>query len=128
MSYQYHEPRTKKVSSGTGGSRTKFRDKLLKHMGGRFTATKVGDKTVRDIVKAKGGSMRIKLKKASSVNVLTKAGMKKAKILGVMESHRADYARENIITKGAVLKTDIGKVKVTNRVGQDGIVNGVLIE
>ena len=126
--YQYHESRTKKVSSGTGGSRVKFRDKKLLHGGGRFTATKVGDKTVKDITRTKGGSTKIKLKKASSVNVLTKSGMKKAKILGVVESHRADFARENIITKGAVLKTDIGKVKVTNRVGQSGVVNGVLLE
>ncbi len=125
---QYHESRTKKVSSGTGGSRVKFRDKKLIHGGKRFTATKVGEKTVKSTEKMKGGKGKIKLKKASSVNVLTKEGMKKAKILGVMESHRPDYARENIITKGAILKTDLGKVKVTNRVGQDGIVNGVLIQ
>lgn len=126
--YQYHEARTKKVSSGTGGSRVKFRDKKLAHIGGRFTATKVGEKTVMEIMRTKGAGSKIRLKKASSVNVLTKEGMKRAKILGVMESHRTDFARENIITKGAVLKTDIGKVKVTNRVGQDGIVNGILVQ
>jgi small subunit ribosomal protein S8e len=122
---QYHEVRTKKVSSGTGGSRVKFRDKKLVHSGGRFTATKVGDKVVKAIAKTKGGKAKVRLKK---VNVLTKQGMKKAKILGVMESHRADFARENIITKGAVLKTELGKVRVTNRVGQDGVVNGILVQ
>ena len=126
--YQYHESRTKKVSSGTGGSRVKFRDKKLAHLGRRFTATKVGEKLVRESLRTKGGNSKLRLKKANSVNVLTKAGMKKAKILGVVESHRADFARENIITRGAILKTDIGKVKVTNRVGQDGMVNGVLLE
>lgn len=124
---QYHESRTKKVSSGTGGSRVKFRDKKLVHGGSRFTATKVGETTTTSTARMKGGKAKIKLKKASTVNVLTKTGMKKAKILGVVESHRADFARENIITKGAVLRTDIGKVKVTNRVGQDGVVNGVLV-
>lgn len=128
MSYQYHEARKKKVSSGTGGSRTKFRDKLLKHMGKGFTATKVGEKNVKNISRTKGGNTKIKLKKASTVNVLTKSGIKKAKIINVIESHRSDFARENIITRGAILKTDIGKVKVTNRVGQDGVVNGILIE
>ncbi|VVB97921.1 30S ribosomal protein S8e [uncultured archaeon] len=125
---QYHEVRTKKVSSGTGGSRVKFRDKKLVHGGNRFTATKVGETAVKANSRMKGGKAKIKLKKASSVNVVTKDGMKKAKILGVMESHRADFARENIITKGAILKTEIGKVRVTNRVGQDGIVNGVLVQ
>ncbi len=126
--YQYHESRTKKVSSGTGGSRVKFRDKKLIHIGNRFTSTKAGEKIVKENVRIKGGKCKIKLKKASTVNVITKEGVKKAKILGVIESHRADFARENIITKGAVLKTEIGKVKVTNRVGQDGIVNGVLVQ
>ncbi len=126
--YQYHESRTKKVSSGTGGSRVKFRDKKLVHAGKRFTATKVGEKEVKVLERMKGGKRKTKLKKASSVNVLTKEGMKKAKILGVMESHRADFARENIITKGALLKTEIGKVRVTNRVGQDGMVNGILVQ
>ena len=37
------------------------------------------------------------------------------------------YARQNIVTKGAVVDTEIGKVKVTNRVGQDGVVNGKLL-
>ncbi|MBU0586322.1 30S ribosomal protein S8e [Candidatus Micrarchaeota archaeon] len=125
--YQYHEARTKKVSSGTGGRRKKRRDKKLAHLGRRFTSTKVGEKTVREILRVKGGLTKQRLKKAVFVNVRTKDGMKKTKILGVIESHRADFTRENIITKGAIIKTDIGQVKVTNRVGQDGIVNGVLI-
>ncbi len=123
---QYHESRTKKVSSGTGGHRVKFRDKKRIHYGSRFTATKVGKKDSKNATRMKGGKIKIKLKKASTVNVLTKDGMKKTKILSVIESHRADFARENIITKGAILRTDFGKVKVTNRVGQDGIVNGIL--
>lgn len=126
--YQYHEARTKKVSSGSGGAKATNRDKLLAHVGSRFTATKVGDKIVKIKARIKGGKSKIKLKRTNNVNVLTKGGMKKVKVLGVVESHRADFARENIITKGAILKTEIGKVKVTNRVGQDGIVNGILIE
>jgi small subunit ribosomal protein S8e len=126
--YQYHEARTKKVSSGTGGSRVPRRDKKLVHAGGRFTATKVSEKTVRVMERTKSGRETPRLKKASEVNVLTPSGVKKAKILNVMESHRPDFARENIITKGAILKTSIGKVKVTNRVGQDGQVNGILLK
>ena len=37
-------------------------------------------------------------------------------------------ARQNIITKGTILQTEIGKVKVTNRPSQEGMINGVLIE
>jgi small subunit ribosomal protein S8e len=37
------------------------------------------------------------------------------------------YTRRNIITRGAVIKTELGDAKVTNRPGQDGIINAVLI-
>ncbi|MDO5821049.1 MAG: 30S ribosomal protein S8e, partial [Methanobrevibacter sp.] len=33
----------------------------------------------------------------------------------------------NIITKGAIVETEIGNAKVTSRPGQDGIINGVLL-
>jgi len=36
--------------------------------------------------------------------------------------------RRNIITKGAILQTDLGKVRVTNRPGQEGVINGILVE
>lgn len=125
---QYHKPHTKKVSSGTGGKRVKFRDKKLAHVGGVFAATKVADKDERVAVRGRGGTLKTKIKRALFVNVKAKDGkMAKTKILGVLESHNPEYVRQNIITKGAVLNTEVGKVKVTNRVGQDGVVNGVAV-
>ena len=35
--------------------------------------------------------------------------------------------RRNILTKGAVVETKLGKAKVTSRPGQEGTLNGVLI-
>ncbi|MEM3422910.1 MAG: hypothetical protein QXF35_02800 [Candidatus Bilamarchaeaceae archaeon] len=124
---QYHKPQTKKVSRGTGAKRVKFSDKKLAHIGGVFSATKVSEEDVRTMRRKRGGARVPKLKKAASINVATKEGVKKAKIIRVLESHNPEYVRMNIITKGAVVETNIGKVRVTNRVGQDGIVNGVLI-
>ncbi len=125
---QYHRPYGKKVGTGTGGRRRKFRDKKLSQIGGVFPATRVAAKDLKTSVRARGGSRNIKLKKASMINVVMKDGkMKKAAIKRVMESHNPEFVRMNIITKGAVLETELGKVRVTNRVGQDGIVNGVLL-
>lgn len=54
--------------------------------------------------------------------------MQIAEILGVIENHANDhFVRRNIITKGAVVETNLGQVKITSRPGQDGVVNGVLI-
>ncbi|HSB46505.1 MAG TPA: 30S ribosomal protein S8e [Candidatus Bilamarchaeum sp.] len=125
---QYHKPHTKKVSGGSGGRRKKFRDKKLSHVGGVFAATKVSDKELKVNVRGRGGSKGIKLKKANLINVVAKDGkMKKVAIKRVLESHNPEFVRMNIITKGAVVETEMGKVKVTNRVGQDGVVNGVLV-
>jgi small subunit ribosomal protein S8e len=53
--------------------------------------------------------------------------MKTLSITRVVESHNPEFVRMNIITRGAVLETEIGKVRVTNRVGQDGVVNAVAL-
>lgn len=125
---EYHEGRKKKVSSGSGGRRGRYRDKKLAHMGGVFSATKVSDEPRRETQRKRGGSTRARVKRAAFVNVVVEGKSQRVKIEGVVESHNPHYARQNIITKGAVLNTSIGKVKVTNRVGQDGLVNGVLIK
>ncbi|MDD5171683.1 MAG: 30S ribosomal protein S8e [Candidatus ainarchaeum sp.] len=124
---QYHRPHDKKVCAGTGGRRRKFRDKKLSHVGGVFAATKVAAKDLKVSVRGRGGSMGVKLKKASTINVVAKDKMKSVKIIRVLESHNPEFVRMNIITKGAVVETELGKARITNRVGQDGIVNGVLL-
>ncbi|VVC04661.1 30S ribosomal protein S8e [Candidatus Burarchaeum australiense] len=114
---------------GTGGKKRVSHDKMLCHVGGEFTATKVGEKDVRMLVGMRGGGKKVKLKHASYVNVVAEGKVKKAKIRTVLETpDNRHYARQNIITKGAVIDTEFGKVKVTNRVGQDGVVNGVLLK
>ncbi len=125
---QYHKPHTKKVSSGTGGKRIKFRDKKLAHIGGVFASTKTAQTDERVLIRGRGGTIKVKLKRVAMVNVKRKDGkIVKAKILGVVESHNPDYVRQNIITKGVTLNTELGKVRVSNRVGQDGVVNGILM-
>ncbi|NYZ74394.1 30S ribosomal protein S8e [Candidatus Micrarchaeota archaeon] len=124
---QYHRPHGKKVCAGTGGRRRKFRDKKLSHMGGVFAATKVSDKDLKVSVRGRGGSLGVKLKKASTINVVAKDKMKTVKIIRVLESHNPEFVRMNIVTRGTVVETELGKVRVTNRVGQDGIVNGVIV-
>ncbi len=124
---QYHGHSGRKTR-GSGG---KVRDShgVKRHeVGGPFTATKASEKDVKVMRRSRGGKRKISSRKSSTVNVLTEEGMKKVKIRTVVETpDNKHYARQNIITKGAILDTEIGKVKVTNRVGQDGIINGVPI-
>ncbi|MCD6558125.1 MAG: 30S ribosomal protein S8e, partial [Candidatus Aenigmarchaeota archaeon] len=38
------------------------------------------------------------------------------------------FVRRNIITKGAIIMTEDGRAVVTNRPGQEGVINAKLIE
>ena len=116
------------TTSGTGGRRGRRTDKKLRFIGGTFTATKVGTSDKKTLRHARGNTVKVKLRTAKSVNVLTKTGMKRVVIRTVLETlDNRHYARQNILTKGAIIDTELGKVKITNRVGQDGVVNGKLI-
>ena len=53
----------------------------------------------------------------------------KSKILSVLENPaNPNYVRRNIITKGAIIDTDIGTARVTSRPGQHGMINAILIK
>jgi small subunit ribosomal protein S8e len=128
---QYHKP-FKKKAGGSGGKRRQTRDKVLAHYGGFFAKAKVVKEGVKQVWKnfrVRGGRHKIAAEKVSFANVATPDGIKKSKIITVKECP-ADrhFARENIIVKGAVLETDLGKARVTSRPGQDGVVNAVLVK
>ncbi|MFI5412752.1 MAG: hypothetical protein ACHQX1_02580, partial [Candidatus Micrarchaeales archaeon] len=69
------------------------------------------------------------LRAAAFANLLTKQGYKRVRIKGVTESKdNRNFARQNIITKGTIITTELGKAIVTNRPGREGSVNAKLIE
>jgi len=39
-----------------------------------------------------------------------------------------NYVRRNLLTKGAIIRTEIGRARIVSRPGQDGVINAVLIE
>lgn len=128
---QYHkEPKTK--ASGTGGKRRAMRDKMLAHYGGFFSRThfkKEAQEERRETRRTKGGGSKQVGKIILFASVSSKAGVKKAKILNVVSSpDNPHHARENLMTKGALIETELGKARVTSRPGQHGVVNAVLVE
>ncbi len=61
------------------------------------------------------------------VNVSKEGKTEKVKIIRVIESNNADLTRQSIITKGSIVETEKGKVKITSRPGQDGVLNGIFV-
>ncbi|MCC5994726.1 MAG: 30S ribosomal protein S8e [Candidatus Aenigmarchaeota archaeon] len=106
------------------------RKKKKRELGSEPTHTKIGEEK-RKIIDAFGGNIKVRLYQAAFANVFDpeKKEAKKVRILDVVENpSNIDFVRRKIITKGAIIKTEIGLAKVTSRPSQDGVVNAVLIK
>lgn len=118
----------KKGRKISGGKYKKPRKKKLYELSGQRKTTKLGEEK-RKSVRTRGGNKKTFLLKSKIVNVLVNKKNKKTEIKNVIETPSNRFlARQNILTKGTVVETDLGKVKITNRPTQEGLVNGVLIE
>ena len=52
----------------------------------------------------------------------------KTEIITVLEnSANINYIRRNIMNKGAIINTKIGKAQIASRPGQSGVINAVLL-
>ena len=127
----YHKA-SKTKSKGTGGKKRATRDKIKAHYGGFFARAKVernAGKEERVPKETKGGGVKVAARKILFANVATGSKVLKSKVITVLESpDNRHYSRENIVTRGALVETELGKVRVTSRPGQSGVVSAVLIE
>lgn len=110
---------------------------LIKHTRGRRSDEKdsfsvdtlLGDHSIR-VKNSRGGNIKVSLVSDNSVNVIDKSNnsIKKVAITRVLKNpSNRDYERRRVITRGAILDTELGKVRVLSRPGQSGIINGILI-
>lgn len=114
----------------TGGRLRKVRKKRRNDRGHRFLETRI-DKRKTKLCKNRGGEMKAKLLSADYVNISSPGTdkVRRAKIISVKDNAaNPHYIRRNILTKGAIIETEIGLARVTSRPGQDGIINAVLVE
>jgi len=81
-------------------------------------------------IRGRGGNKRNVLLSIDIANVMDKKGKsKKVKITNVVETKSNRFlARQNILVKGAIIDTELGKARITNRPTQEGAVNAVLID
>ncbi|PSQ37851.1 30S ribosomal protein S8e [Halobacteriales archaeon SW_12_71_31] len=82
-----------------------------------------GDSTPR------GDTRKVRALRTDEANVATGGETVRATIEDVVENDAdPNYARRNIVTKGAVLETSEGRARVTSRPGQSGQVDAVLLD
>jgi len=116
----------KKIS---GGRYIKSRKKKKYELPGQKRIVKLSEKEKRKSIRTQGGNKKTFLLQAKLVNVNVKGKIQKIEIKNVLETPSNRFlARQNVITKGTIIQTPLGKVKITNRPSQDGVVNGILVE
>ncbi|PIN85920.1 30S ribosomal protein S8e [Candidatus Woesearchaeota archaeon CG10_big_fil_rev_8_21_14_0_10_44_13] len=114
----------------SGKKKKSLRGKRLFERGSKPMLTGLGERKLKN-VREKGGSRKVKLLKVDVANVLDNKTRKwsKAKILTITDCPaNRNFVRRNIMTCGTVINTDKGKARITNRPGQEGAVNAVLID
>ncbi|MFZ3077082.1 MAG: 30S ribosomal protein S8e [Candidatus Aenigmatarchaeota archaeon] len=117
---------TKSNKKPTGGAYHKMRKKKVYELAGDFFPVKLAENS-RKISRTQGGNRKVRVLQANKAIVFP--GGKLAKIITVKENAaNPNFVRMNIITKGAVIETDLGMARVTSRPGQHGLINAKLIE
>ncbi len=114
----------------SGGLKKPYRKKRLSERGSQPTMGKLGSKRrIRnDRVTSAATKLRVLQTAVANVyNPITKKfAVAKIKTVSNNPANRY-FTRANIITRGAILDTELGKAKVTSRPGQDGVVNAILV-
>ena len=91
--------------------------------------TKIGQEKKKN-QRTLGGNSKLKMFSTTFINVtdLNTNKTSKVKILK-FESNSAskDLNRRHILTKGAIVETELGKAKISSRPGQHGVLNAILI-
>ncbi len=121
--------KSKSKSKGNGKKKIKFRDRRRSEVGNYFSATRVSQENDIKSFRRRGGNIAARANRIAFANVLTKDGYKKAKIKSVLESKdNRNFSRQGVITKGALIDTELGKAIVINRPGREGTVNAKIVE
>ena len=111
------------------GGRLKHASNKKRHQLGREPAeTTVGDTRVQ-YIDSRGTETKVRALSTNVAQVAQDGDVSEATIENVIDNpSNVNYARRNIITKGAIIETSAGRARVTSRPGQSGQVNAVLLD
>ncbi|UCE75474.1 MAG: 30S ribosomal protein S8e [Methanomassiliicoccales archaeon] len=113
----------------SGGRLRHARKKRKFEIGAEAQTTTIG-KERKKFARTRARNQKVRVLSAQKANVVIpkKKQVKSTKIISVLENpSNPHYVQRNIITKGAIIQTEIGRARVTSRPGQDGIINAILI-
>jgi small subunit ribosomal protein S8e len=118
------------VRKPTGGRLKLARKKRKTEIGAETILPPLGP-TMTQKVRTQGGKTKVRILATNKVNVTDPATGKTQLVdMTTVKENPANphYVRRNIITRGAVVETKLGKARITSRPGQDGVANAVLVK
>ncbi|MDN7026157.1 30S ribosomal protein S8e [Methanoculleus sp. FWC-SCC1] len=118
------------VRKATGGRYRPSQGKRRSEIGRAPAETHIGESR-RKLVRTFGGNQKVRALRVNYATVSNPAtGETKRAAIQTVEANTANpnYVRRNLLTKGAVIRTELGRARIVSRPGQDGVVNAVLIE
>lgn len=111
----------------SGKKYSDLRKKRASELAGNPALTLIGKQRIK-VKRVAGANQKQSLLSHEEVCVNQLGKVLKLKIQGVENNPaNVNYSRRNIITKGAIVKTEKGNVKITSRPGQSGTLFGTLI-
>jgi len=112
----------------TGGRYKKPKKKKLTSRQNQTRIVKLGDGKTKNL-RTRGGKRKLVSFMGNKVNLIVKSKSKNSSIKNVLETPSNTFlARQNVLVKGAIIETELGKARITNRPSQEGNVQAVLIE
>jgi len=118
------------VRQATGGRYRPAQGKRRAEIGSGPADTHIGVDRIR-LVRTFGGNRKIRALRATYATVSTRSTGKAQKVkIEKVEKNGANpnYVRRNLLTKGAIIHTEIGSARIISRPGQNGVINAILIE
>ena len=111
------------------GGRLKHASNKKRHQLGREPAETTVGETRLQYIDSRGTEQKVRALSTDVAQVAADGEVSEAEIENVVDNPaNVNYARRNIITKGAVIETSAGRARVTSRPGQTGQVNAVLLD
>ena len=127
---QWHGIARRKSSGGRLKRPSSYRGKRRTEISSEKQFTMIGDSS-RKVYRKRSGSQSVRVLFDTTINVADKKTGKviQATLQSVSENAAdPNFVRRNIMTKGAVVETDKGPVRITSKPGSHGVINGVLLE
>lgn len=127
---KWHGISRRKPTGGRLKRPSRYRGKRRTEISSEEQLAFVGETDSRKSYRKRAGSQTVRILSVNQVNVNTKDGKAVRATVKNVVGNDADpnYVRRNIVTKGAILETDKGLVRVTSRPGMHGVISGVLVE